>query len=139
MNCESEAVPVTQMEAPMPEIIYQQIDYTDSIDFETHEESVEDYMPDTFSVLCAIMNEIPGVEITASNHVYPNPASGQLNIDVPAKATSIYILNGLGQQVFLSESANHMHVDCTSWVKGIYWLFITGNDGILFKEPFILN
>ena len=67
--------------------------------------------------------------------VYPNPsANGFFNIDY-AKATSVKVVNTVGEQIYMQDLVNEsgtISIDLTSFKNGLYFIYIT--DGVLTTE-----
>jgi len=67
--------------------------------------------------------------------VYPNPsANGFFNIDY-TKATSVKVVNTVGEQIYMQDLVNEsgtISIDLTSFKNGLYFIYIT--DGVLTTE-----
>lgn len=73
--------------------------------------------------------------------VYPNPSTdGLFNIDY-AKATSVKVLNTVGEEIYAQDLVNEsgtISIDLTSFKNGLYFIYIS--DGILTTErKIVLN
>lgn len=72
-------------------------------------------------------------------HVYPNPVKSVLNIETKGN-DRIVIVNAVGQVMLnktISEVASIQTVDCSGWAKGIYFVRITDNSGMLSTQKIV--
>lgn len=64
--------------------------------------------------------------------IYPNPASDAFTIEIPESnaATTVTVLNGLGQQVYRSASgyADRITINAQDWPAGLYHVVVEGQD-----------
>lgn len=72
-------------------------------------------------------------ELDEKVSVYPNPASTELNIQIPSNVSieAVVIYNALGQKVFESKAPV---VDVNSLSDGAYFLKITTSEGLVLKK-----
>ncbi len=71
--------------------------------------------------------------------VTPNPALNDVWISIaqPEKITEINLMNGLGQVLYKTNKLNSLNrIDVSSFAPGIYYLRMTGKDGV-FVETFV--
>lgn len=88
---------------------------------------------DTATVTVTINHPVVGIDEAgvAEVKIYPNPASGVLNIDAEGlKAVEMYSVKG--QKVFAAQcGGNHLSVNTEDMVAGMYYLRISTADGIV--------
>ncbi|MCZ8196311.1 MAG: M1 family aminopeptidase [Flavobacterium sp.] len=72
-------------------------------------------------------------ELDSKVSIYPNPASTELNIQIPSNVSleAVVVYNALGQNVFESKSAI---IDVNSLSTGVYSLKITTSEGLVLKK-----
>jgi hypothetical protein len=73
--------------------------------------------------------------IITSIHIYPNPATRQINIDLPTgdKVYSIEIDNLIGQKVFSNNMSESANINTTTFENGVYIIKIMATNGELLK------
>ncbi len=66
-----------------------------------------------------------GISKTARLDVFPNPATGVINIKTSGAPSDITIVNSLGQLIFRqSISQSHMQIESGSWPRGLYFVHV---------------
>jgi hypothetical protein len=93
-------------------------------------------LPNLYNIMFdAETASIKDVEQAVFLTVYPNPANGEIKIQLPESATyiSMEIINNNGQQVTLPsvELDGQMISINYEWPTGVYWLRIITNEGVL--------
>lgn len=88
----------------------------------------------------AILNPSSGIglgeEAFAKQLSYPNPASGQIQLNAEVEHVSIYNVNG--QSVF-SQKVNHQNLDLTALQSGMYVLQLQLKSGSVVTQKLILK
>ena len=95
-----------------------------------------------YSVTVGTITEIAEEKMKLEVHVYPNPSSGVININLlPIKSDNpkVYILDVLGKIVDTRTNIINdvLAVDATSYEKGIYFVKIESNKGTVVKKIII--
>ena len=87
-----------------------------------------------------------GIENISSNvlsiEMYPNPASSELNLNIPALnagSAKITIINALGQMVYSNTASvqmgdNHMSIDVKDFANGVYNVMIDTKESSVVKK-----
>ena len=79
-----------------------------------------------------------GISTSVDNstiHIYPNPTTGILTIEIPGiKEAQISVMNITGQVQFQSLINERAELDLHTLAKGIYLLRIQGKDGVLMER-----
>jgi hypothetical protein len=89
---------------------------------------------------CSVVGVFEPIEV-ASVKVTPNPAHSDLFLEVPQEVRQVVIFNALGQKVnstIFSNGMNNLNVDVSNLQKGMYFISLMNNDGVLIgKAKFI--
>lgn len=77
-------------------------------------------------------------EVTRDQFViYPNPANNVLNIDNVTEITTIAIYNILGSKVMeINNSNDKITLSTAALSRGVYILYLTGRDGVIYTNRF---
>jgi hypothetical protein len=96
------------------------------------------YFPDTTT---EVPNAIVNVNEGSSVKVYPNPASGQLNIETSMSNYQLSLVNVTGQIVYRREACNRKHViDVEGLANGVYNLKLeTASHEVINRKVVIQN
>lgn len=90
----------------------------------------------TISVNCsgAITSSDIGSQQIKNLNIYPNPTSGKINISTDEKINTIIVSNLVGKQVMLFENFDGNSIDLTNLKRGVYFINISTENGILTKK-----
>lgn len=90
---------------------------------------------DIFTFTTEDFNNINELEIEGLN-IYPNPVSDLLFIEMNEENASFQaeILNIQGQVILEKTLQNTQNIDVTDFAKGVYWVKIFNNDGLVTKK-----
>ncbi|MCF8449606.1 MAG: peptidylprolyl isomerase [Taibaiella sp.] len=61
--------------------------------------------------------------------IYPNPARGIVNIDLPDRSTNVTIVNTLGQSIYATEAKGALKVDLRNIPAGLYLVRLSTVNG----------
>ena len=69
---------------------------------------------------------------------WPNPVSGELNIRIsellPGLKFTLYDINGKELKLFTIDNSNHLVVNMTEYVNGVYYLSLKDESGSIFQN-----
>jgi uncharacterized protein (TIGR02145 family) len=111
---------------------YEKYKYNPSYCSDTTYVSVDDTLVITMS-----SDTSTGIDfLTTEVNVYPNPASTQLNVVIDRSGDyTVSLTNINGQMVFTQANVmSNIQIDISEFTKGLYFITITDNDGVLKAE-----
>lgn len=80
---------------------------------------------------CAIANAINSTSSNATFEVYPNPAHETVTVSTTMNAQKVEVLNYLGQVIYSHNvSNNNFTLNVANYADGIYFIRLTGSEGI---------
>ena len=80
---------------------------------------------------CAVEVGINNVNVNNSFEVYPNPAHETVNVSTTMNVQKVEVLNYLGQVIYSQNTTNNnFTLNVANYADGVYFIRISGNDGI---------
>ncbi|MCH2045115.1 MAG: PKD domain-containing protein [Saprospiraceae bacterium] len=73
--------------------------------------------------------------------VYPNPAQDQLTVEAQVNIQAIQLVDALGRMVYVEKAITEQKINLTTttYPRGLYFLGIQTQDGILYSQQIILE